>query len=208
VSRRVNAIARWLICLLLIVATEQGCVGWMACKVPTTGALETTQASEDLHRLREARVDVDCYSDPERSELLLSALRDSGMFNGVGRYGPGVLPDFVARIVTDRPRSEVLPILPAITLGIVPQWFTVQDGFEFEIVHASTQVGVVVDGRFDDHVIYGWVALLFLPFDGYVTPFPEPEATCEYAAFVRHRIAPHVAELACLLRKRDEQEVR
>jgi hypothetical protein len=123
------------------------------------------------------------YRYPAWSDGLVGALRATGLFDRVERLADIQNPDLVAHVRGRVSHSNPLPLLPALTLGVIPIMDTDEQGQRFSLQssrnpfvppdlsdpHRSLDVSerrtVRIEFRYTGTMHMGWIALFtgFLP---------------------------------------------
>ncbi len=152
-----------LVAILFVAALLTG-----ACST-TTLPPELSDAQQNLIRTTrfDATVGVEPYELPVYSEQLLAALRATGMFRQVDPIAAyRTPPDLVARVERAVSGEPTLPLLTALTLGILPTTVDEKHGYVFSLRSARTQGDALgIECTFTGRTTLGWLAaaLNFLP---------------------------------------------
>jgi len=186
----------------LLLATLQltCCVGWQVSRCPEvieTNHVLGTAAAESLKQLR---VSVDPGQDESSRDVLAACLRNAGVFGDVVEVPTDTSPDLVAQIASRGSTASPLPVLSAMTFGILPQWFDGQAGFviQFTSPHGAPDL-MELDCRFDSVFVYGWGSILLTPFAAFATClWWDPEETQEFAEYVGAKLTSRARDLTDL----------
>jgi hypothetical protein len=189
-----------------------GCVGWAAFCCPegaANGVKVDEVAVESLHRIR---VVVRPGLDGSESKTLATCLRKTAMFGDVVETESNRNVELAATIVERAPSGPQIPLLPAMTFGILPQWFECPIGFlvRFSSLPNAPQM-MEFDCRCESVLVLGWPSMLLTPFSAFATcMWWGPEGTQEFADFVRARMLGKARDLARLagVPENDEKQVR
>jgi hypothetical protein len=108
------------------------------------------------------RVGVERFQAPVYSNELIRNLRDTGLFNAVDESDRlEAPPDLIVRVHGTPAGSTAIPLLPAISLGLIPMvadetWGTL---FSLSSPHDPTK-RVVIEARWTGPTTLGWVSAL------------------------------------------------
>lgn len=104
-------------------------------------------------------VGVADYEYPAYSDSLLRILQVSHLFTKVDRLSAFTdPPDFVAEVDRRIYGSAIIPILPAVTLGLVPAWTDEEWGHSFSLKSSRNDAKMAVEFSYHGTSFLGWVS--------------------------------------------------
>lgn len=122
---------------------------------------------EEARQVREERlpftVGVELASQPNCSPTLVELLRETGVFRRVDYVQNfDTSPDLIARIERRcQQGGGWVPLLPILTLGIVPQWLNTGYGYAFTLRSPGSSDQVIFDCHTSEGtVLVGWAGTL------------------------------------------------
>lgn len=138
-------------------------------------------------------VAVEPDEHPAYSRSLIRNLSRTGLFERVGDIDEVSDPILIARVERPISGQAVIPLWPAISLGIIPLSVEESFGDHFSLRRPSDDTRAVVDAPFSGTSTMGWLALLQSGSPDYV--LGEPEKSEEYRLYLRRLTAAKAREL-------------
>ena len=149
-----STIPKFLIVVLISMSILVGC---------STSRLPPNLGDEDLAKIQNLHFDVavgvERYKFPAYSDNLLSVLSDLKVFDDVFYSDSGKSFQLIARVESEVHGEAVIPLLTAITLGVIPTIVNENHGVVFSLSDRKANVKTFIYGEYRDKVILGWVAL-------------------------------------------------
>lgn len=137
-------------------------VSWKFCSSVTLPPA-LTPAQEAL--IRETHfhmtIGVESFTSPVYSERLTVNLRNTGLFDAVRPLDSIPRPDLIARVTRPIYGNAVIPILTAISLGLIPTISDEEWGDAFVLIRtADTTKQVPVEFSYHGPTTLGWLAVI------------------------------------------------
>jgi hypothetical protein len=137
------------------------------------------------------------WGKPGHAGILRSMLERTGLFRMVVLLGSGApSPDYVTTIRgrCGNRRGGFIPVLPILTLGIVPQFTRMDLGYTFALRQVSTGREIVVPCEIESVMGFGWLPALMNILPGWSLTDPEDTPSFSrrlaYAIASRHAARP------------------
>jgi hypothetical protein len=183
--------------LILAAFAAVGCVGWAAFRGPDAAKAGVEVDPAAKASLRKIRVVVRSEQDDNSREVLATCLRRTGLFGEVVESPSDWNVQLAATVVDDVPPVGILPVLSAMTLGVLPQWFDYRAGFVIRLSSLPNAPQMMeFDCRYDSVVVFGWPSMLLTPFAAFATcAWRDPEESQEFAEFVRVKLLEKARDL-------------
>jgi hypothetical protein len=183
--------------LILAACAAVGCVGWGAFRCPDAATPSVEVDPVTVASLRKIRVVVRSEQEDNSREVLATCLRRTGLFGEVVESPSDWNVQLAATVVDDVAPVGILPILSAMTLGVLPQWFSYRAGFVIRLSSLPNAPQMMeFDCRYDSVVVFGWPSMLLTPFAAFATcAWRDPEESQEFADFVRVKLLEKARDL-------------
>lgn len=135
-------------------------VGCVSMTLPPRLTPEEKASIETVHFAR--TVGVESGDAPAvYAQRLVLALRNTGLFDAVETLERLPEPDFIARVERPVHGTAMIPVLPILTLGLIPQWVDEEWGEVFSLRAPDAPAeSVLVDFTYTGPTTLGWVASL------------------------------------------------
>ncbi len=177
-----------------------GCVGWGAFRCPNAEKASVEVDPAAMASLRKIRVVVRSAENESSREVLATCLRRTGIFGEVVESPTDWNVQLAATVVDNAPAAGIIPIFPAMTFGVLPQWFSYRAGFVIRLSSLPNAPQMMeFDCRYDTVLVFGWPSMLLTPFAAFATlTWQEPEESQEFADFVKSKMLGKARDLVHL----------
>jgi hypothetical protein len=177
-----------------------GCVGWGAFRCPDAAKPGVEVDPVTMASLRKVRIVVRSEQGDGQRRVLATCLRRTGIFGEVVESPTDWNTQLAATAVDNVPEAGIIPIFPAMTFGVLPQWFSCRIGFVIRLSSLPNAPQMMeFDCRYDSVVVFGWPSMLLTPFAAFATcAWREPEESQEFADFVRGKMLGKARDLTQL----------
>lgn len=141
------------------------------------------------------------FPDTRANQQLTEALTKTGMFKEVKMNEPDQAYDLVASYIGWGSPFNPIPVVPAVTLGIVPIWGKHSSGPIFSLASAcATQSPVQLNANYEGTAMMGWAAMGAAVSPNHLV-MPNQKAVDErYVDWLRWTLAKHRPEIEALIR--------
>ena len=110
--------------LVLAAFAAVGCVGWGAFRCPDAEKASVEADPAEMASLRKIRVVVRSEENEGARRVLATCLRRTGIFGEVVESPSDWNTQLAATVVENDPPVGIILIFPAMTFGVLPQWFS------------------------------------------------------------------------------------
>lgn len=166
--------------------------GCFTSKMPP--ALTIEQIKTVSNKRYDCVLGIERYKWPAYSDSLNKALQNSGIFKEIVWSDSGKKYDLIVRVEERVYGTPTIPILPILTLGILPSIVEEDHGHVFSFqAKDETSAKIRISTKYTGNTILGWVAIPLWISSSF--SIGDPENTLKYKQYFNHMVISGAHEI-------------